>query len=58
VILDKEIGKHNIAENLKRLMQSRGLTQQQLAAAAGISQPFVHQLRDELARPAAEPESL
>lgn len=53
VMLDKEIGKMRIAENLRRLMGSRGLTQQQLAKAAGISQPFVHQLLHEKINPNA-----
>lgn len=44
MILDKVSGKKNIAENLRRLMDSRDLTQTQLAEAAGITQPFVHQL--------------
>mgnify|MGYP000971198208 CR=1 FL=1 len=53
MILDKESGKKHIAENLRRLMQSRGLTQMQLADAAGISQPFVHQLLHEKINPNA-----
>lgn len=44
MILDKDTGKKNIAENLRRLMDARGLTQTQLADAAGITQPFIHQL--------------
>jgi transcriptional regulator with XRE-family HTH domain len=44
MIISKERARLNIAENLRRLMDARGMTQTQLADAAGISQPFVHKL--------------
>lgn len=51
--LTKPAATHNLALNLRGLMDSRGLTQQQLADAAGISQPFVHQLLHEKRAPNA-----
>lgn len=53
MILDKDTGKKNIAENLRRLMDSRELTQMELAHAASVSQPFIHQLLHEKIKPNA-----
>ncbi len=43
-MISPERAKLNISENLKRLMESSGITQMQLAERAKISQPFVHKM--------------
>ena len=44
MLLTEERGILNIAENLRRLMAARTMTQMDLARAAEISQPSVHRM--------------
>lgn len=47
----------SLADEIKRLRSLKGLTQKQLAAAAGVSQPFVHDLEHGIKK-SATPEKL
>ena len=53
MIISEERGLLNIAENLRRLMSARNMTQTQLSIAAGVSQPFVHRILEGLSNPNA-----
>ena len=43
-IFEKSQSQNNIAQNLRRLMAKRYLTQDELAKAAGVSQPLISKL--------------
>jgi transcriptional regulator with XRE-family HTH domain len=43
-IFEKLQAQNNIAQNLRRLMSARYLTQDELAKAAGVSQPLISKL--------------
>lgn len=53
MLISEERGLLNIAENLRRLMAARNMTQTQLSVSAGVSQPFIHRILEGLSNPNA-----
>jgi transcriptional regulator with XRE-family HTH domain len=52
-IFEKSQSQNNIAQNLRRLMAKRYLTQDELAKAAGVSQPLISKLLNGKISPSA-----
>lgn len=53
MIISEERGLLNIAENVRRLMAARKMTQMDVATAAKVSQPFVHRILEGSCNPNA-----
>jgi transcriptional regulator with XRE-family HTH domain len=53
MMISEERGLLNIAENVRRLMALRKMTQIDVARAAGVSQPFIHRILEGTSNPNA-----